>query len=233
MGDLQCAVLSTLETRNDAVLNISTSAQIAFVADKYTPNAGPPKQSPVEYTPYFNGKFLAVAASLNGGNSLALFVKLLQQWTLDLGFNVPQCKLKIVNNHPFLIVFLFFSAKIWEKIIALSSEESAVSDMQITPTFLGERHNPNTSASVSNIHVGNLQLGQVFRALCRGLVENLHGMMPRDLLIEAEINRIVGNGSGLSRNIVLQKEVHNFYQLPLVFTTGGDGAKGAALACSD
>lgn len=95
MGDLQCAVLSTLETIHDAVLNISTSAQIAFVADKYCPNSGPPKQTPVDYVPYFNGKFLAVAASLNGGNCLATFVKVLQQWTLDLGFNVPQCMSKI------------------------------------------------------------------------------------------------------------------------------------------
>lgn len=123
-------------------------------------------------------------------------------------------------------------AKIWEKVIALSNDDSSVSDLKIRPTCLGERHDPNISAEVSNIHVGNLQLGQVFRALCHGLLENLHGMMPRDLLIDAEIDRIVGNGSGLSRNTVLQKEVQHFYKLPLVFTTGGDGAKGAALAFS-
>lgn len=62
----------------------------------------------------------------------------------------------------------------WEKVIALSSEESAESDLKIQPICLGERYDPNLTASVSNIHVGNLQLGQVFRALCRGLIENLH-----------------------------------------------------------
>lgn len=55
-------------------------------------------------------------------------------------------------------------------------------------------------------------------------------MMPRDILANANINRIVGNGSGLSRNKVLQKEVQHLYQLPLVFTAGGDAAKGAAMA---
>lgn len=55
-------------------------------------------------------------------------------------------------------------------------------------------------------------------------------MMPREVLENAHITRIVGNGSGLSRNKVLQKEVQQFYQLPLVFTTGGDAAKGAAMA---
>lgn len=54
-------------------------------------------------------------------------------------------------------------------------EDTAASDLKIRPTCLGERYNPNLTASVSNIHVGDLQLGQVFRALCRGLLENLHG----------------------------------------------------------
>lgn len=54
--------------------------------------------------------------------------------------------------------------------------------------------------------------------------------MPRDYLLEFDIKRIVGNGSGLSRNKILQQEVEEFYKLPLVFTTGGDAAKGAALS---
>lgn len=92
LGDLQCSVLSTVETPRDAVLNISTSAQITFVVDDFKPKPGPPEDSPVEYFPYFKNQFIAVAASLNGGNSLATFVKMIQQWTVDLGFNVPQCK---------------------------------------------------------------------------------------------------------------------------------------------
>lgn len=54
-------------------------------------------------------------------------------------------------------------------------------------------------------------------------------MMPREILQSAHIERIVGNGSGLSRNKTLQLEVQRLYQLPLVFTEG-DAAKGAALA---
>nr|CAI5842589.1 unnamed protein product [Callosobruchus analis] len=214
LGDLQCSVLSTVERPTDAVLNISTSAQITFVVDQYQPPAGPPKVSAVEHFPYFKHQYIAVAASLNGGNALATFVKMLQQWTLELGFNVPQ-------------------AKVWEKLLSIGLEESAISDLQIRPTCLGERHSPDRMASVSNIHVGNLHLAKVFRALCKGLVENMRSrfsMMPREILQEAKIDRIVGNGSGLSRNKVLQAEVQQQYLLPLVFTKGGDAAKGAALA---
>ncbi|XP_031350796.1 sedoheptulokinase-like isoform X2 [Photinus pyralis] len=213
LGDLQCSVLATIESVHDAVLNISTSAQLAFVVENYEPTNGPPEVSPIEYFPYFHGKFLAVAASLNGGNALAMFVKMLQQWTMELGFSIPQ-------------------SQIWERVLALGLDDNTRSDLQVQPTLLCERHQPDVHASVTNINIGNLGLGQAFRALCHGLLQNLHNMMPRDILSKAHITRIVGNGSGLSRNKVLQKEVQQLYQLPLVFTTGGDAAKGAALAVS-
>jgi len=39
---------------------------------------------------------------LTGGNALAAFVKMLQQWVVDLGLSIPQ-------------------SKIWEKTVALSN----------------------------------------------------------------------------------------------------------------
>lgn len=90
---MQCSVLATIESNKDAVLNISTSAQLAFVIENYQPTSGPPLSSSMEYFPYFKNQYLAVAACLNGGNVLATFVKMLQQWTMELGFSVPQCKL--------------------------------------------------------------------------------------------------------------------------------------------
>lgn len=91
LGDLQCSVLATIEKTHDAVLNISTSAQLAFVANDFKPTTTP-LEGRIAYYPYFDGKYLAVAASLNGGNALATFVQMLQQWTVELGFSVPQCK---------------------------------------------------------------------------------------------------------------------------------------------
>ena len=67
------------------VLNISTSAQLAFKMKlDFSPPAFDPSAT-VDYFPYFNGSYLAVAASLTGGNVLHGFVKLLQQWTHQLG----------------------------------------------------------------------------------------------------------------------------------------------------
>lgn len=103
---MQCSVLSTIETPQDAVLNISTSAQIAFIANDFKPNSVPISGNTVEYVPYFSEKYLAVAASLNGGNTLATFVKMLQQWSMTLGFSVPQCKLFTLLGTRFLMILL-------------------------------------------------------------------------------------------------------------------------------
>ena len=55
-------------------------------------------------------------------------------------------------------------------------------------------------------------------------------MMPREMLIASNIDRIIGIGSALTRNKVLQKEVQEWYKLPIDFVSGGDAAKGAALS---
>lgn len=91
LGDLQCSVLSTLESPRDAVLNISTSAQLAFVVEDYVPKIGATEAFPIEYFPYFESKYLAVAASLNGGNTLAAFIKMVQEWSLEMGSMINQC----------------------------------------------------------------------------------------------------------------------------------------------
>lgn len=206
MGDLQCSIRATLESKQDAVLNISTSAQLAFVVSSISDM----ECQTIEHLPYFDNTYLVVAASLNGGNVLATFVKMIQQWMLDLGFPTPQ-------------------AKVWEKLISLGLE-AQTSSMKIIPHLLGERHSPTAKASVENIDLSNIQLGSVFKSLCDSLIENLHTMMPKEVLRNAEVKRIVGNGSGLSRNAVLQRAVEHYYSLPLEFTSGGDAAKGAAIA---
>ncbi|KAK9890940.1 hypothetical protein WA026_012279 [Henosepilachna vigintioctopunctata] len=213
MGDLQCSVLSTIEEPTDAVLNISTSAQIAYVNKNLERRelAGPPRDNPMVHLPYFNNTFLTVAASLNGGNSLATFVKVLQQWILEFGFSIPQ-------------------DKVWTKLIELSGEERANSDLRINPACWSERHDPEITASVTNINVGNLRLGQVFKALCEGMIKNLHSMMPKDVLKEANIERIVYSGSAISRNLTLQNAVKEIYGFPFKIAKGSDAAKGAAMA---
>ena len=39
------------------------------------------------------GRYIAVAASLTGGNALATLVRMIQLWCMELGCNVPQVKI--------------------------------------------------------------------------------------------------------------------------------------------
>ncbi|GFW19978.1 sedoheptulokinase [Trichonephila clavipes] len=194
-------------------MNLSTSAQLSFLLPEDFKPPPSVSTSPIEYFPYFKGRYLAVAASLNGGNVLAAFVKMLQQWTHELGLGVPE-------------------TKIWERITALAQDDASTdTEMDICPTLYGERHlYGEQRAVVRNIDPYSLGLGKVSRSLFRGLIANLRSMMSREVLVEAGIERIIGSGTALTRNPVLQKELETQYDLPVVYGTGADAAVGVALA---
>lgn len=107
----------------------------------------------------------------------------------------------------------------------------AQTDTQLTinPTLLGERHLPEELASVSSISSSNLSLGHVTRALCRGIIQNIHAMLPYEQLKEWGIERIIGSGNALSRNEVLRQEVEKAFPLPVSYGQDVDAAAGAAL----
>jgi sedoheptulokinase len=67
---------------------------------------------------------------------------------------------------------LFFSDKVWSRILELGAASES-STLEIIPTLLGERHNPEVRGSASNMDPSNLALGSVTRSLCQGIVANL------------------------------------------------------------
>ncbi|XP_077597181.1 sedoheptulokinase isoform X3 [Stigmatopora nigra] len=214
LGDFQCAVYSCLSTQTDAVLNISTSAQLSFAmpAD-FKPPDSPQPDSPVAFFPYFGRSYLAVAASLNGGNALATFVDMLTGWMKELGVELSDQSL-------------------YEKVIACALNQES-SELVVTPTILGERHQPFALGHVTNISTHNISLGHVTRALCRGILENLASMMPPERLQKAGVRRIVGSGSALARNEVLSQEVKKVFKVPVVYGQNADSAVGVALVLCD
>ncbi|NWI95551.1 SHPK Sedoheptulokinase, partial [Pitta sordida] len=210
LGDFQCSVYSCLTERTDAVLNISTSAQLTIsMPPGFQPPETPDPSSALTYFPYFNGDYLAVAASLNGGNVLATFVGMVAQWTEELGLHVQE-------------------SAIYTRIIqaALAQHHSKLS---VHPTVFGERHVPEQLASVTSIAASELSLGHVTRALCRGIVENLNSMLPVQRLRETGVRRILGSGSALARNEVLRQEVERIFPFPVVYGKDVDAAVGAAM----
>ncbi|XP_005399774.2 PREDICTED: sedoheptulokinase isoform X2 [Chinchilla lanigera] len=210
MGDLQASVYSCMGQKTDAVLNISTSVQLAAsMPSGFQPAQTPDPVAPIAYFPYFDKTYLGVAASLNGGNVLATFVHMLVQWMADLGLEVEE-------------------TTVYSRMIQAAVQQRDTC-LTITPTVLGERHLPDQLASVTRISSSDLSLGHVSRALCRGIVQNLHSMLPFQQLREWGVERVMGSGSALSRNEVLKQEVQRAFPLPVSFGQDVDAAVGAAL----
>lgn len=106
-------------------------------------------------------------------------------------------------------------------------------NLTMTSTLLGERHDPTTSGSVSQISPSNLSLGHVTRAVCRGIIENIATMMPPHSLQAAGVRCIIGSGSALSCNPVLQQEVERVFPFPVVYGKDVDSAVGVAMVFKD
>lgn len=103
----------------------------------------------------------------------------------------------------------------------------------MSPTILGERHNPLCLGQVTNISPTNLSLGHLTRALCRGILDNITSMMPAERLQQAGVRRIVSSGSTFARNEVLRQEVEKAFPQPVVYGQNVDSAVGVAMVLCD
>ncbi|XP_060718611.1 sedoheptulokinase [Tachysurus vachellii] len=214
LGDFQCSVYSCMKDKTDAALNMSTSAQLTFLmpAD-FTPASVPDELSSIAYFPYFHNTYLAVAAALNGGNVLATFVGMLTSWMKEFGVEVSD-------------------SDVYSKLIECALTQPST-DLRVTPTLLGERHNPSSLAAVSQISPTNLSLAHAMRAICAGIIANLATMMPPRMLTVAGVNRILGSGSALSRNEALRQEVERAFPFPVEYGKDLDSAVGVAMVFND
>ncbi|XKL60651.1 hypothetical protein PGB90_007708 [Kerria lacca] len=120
--------------------------------------------------------------------------------------------------------------ELWKILIENGYKEENQSDLLFEPTFLGERHKPDQRGSIVNIHINNFKLFQIFRALCKGVVTNLHSMTSSETLNKKQIKKIIGIGSALLRNKILQMELEKQYSLPVEYKRSGDAPFGAALS---
>lgn len=121
---------------------------------------------------------------------------------------------------------------LYEKLIGCALNQET-SDLSVSPTILGERHNPICLGQVTNISASNLSLGHVTRALCRGILDNITSMMPAEHLQQAGVSRIVGSGSALARNEVLRQEVEKAFPQLVVYGQNADSAVGVAMVLCD
>ena len=97
------------------------------------------------------GRYIAVAASLTGGNALATLVRMIQLWCMELGCNVPQVK-GITSSKVIILLQLKTQEKIWSTALSAGMKETEVPSLVTLPTIFGERHCPDQKGSVTNIN---------------------------------------------------------------------------------
>ena len=97
----------------------------------------------VEYLPYLDNRYIATAASLTGGNSLAAFVKMLQLWADSLEIRIPR-------------------SKIWARIIHLGQAEQKLRRMSGSSTVSSL---PSGAQSPINKSQSGVQPGRIFMPL--------------------------------------------------------------------
>ncbi len=250
MGDMQCAIRATLpstpsssSSSSIAVLNINTSAQLAFLRPHgfNLSSSSSSFPSAVEDVPFGQNSFVAVAAALNGGNSLAKFVETLQLWMAELGRELPKSdiwkKIGMLKNRDEYEVFLksfvmtFFSVELEKK---GSSPVAGEDLMRIRPLLYSERHTPAARASATDITIGNLSLPSVVRSICTGIVENMSEMAPPELLDAAGVEKVVATGACVEKHPMLQEAVFKIFggRSPEIVQEG-NSCVGAAIFVMD
>lgn len=70
-----------------------------------------------------------------------------------------------------IYIFFIYKDELWNRLLQISTEYPTT--LNVKPLMFGERHNPTTYGSLTNVKNDNLTLAELFTGFCRGLVNNL------------------------------------------------------------
>ena len=152
------------------MLSIGTSSQLSVVKPALL-SLSLTASTCLQEVPYFGETSLIVAAALTGGNTIVKLVESLREFLTLAGITTNQVS----------------EEKIYD-IITSSAASKMATPLCIRPLILGERHCPAERGEVTNITPENITLGDVCSALCRGIVENLADMLPKQILDELQVS---------------------------------------------
>ncbi len=204
VGDNQASVAATAEDPSDEIyLTLGTGAQLSIVADRLAEQ--------VECRPYLDGKYLAVGTPLCGGAAWAWLQQHVKAWLNALGCApIPD-------------------AELYDRIDALAAAALQDDDLPaVHPHFLGERSDPGKRGVIEHLTLTNFTPGKFAAALAIGIVENLQGMLPRELWQDRK--RLLVSGNAIRKTRALQAAcVRCFGIEPIPVSGREEAACGAAL----
>jgi sedoheptulokinase len=210
LGDTQASMMATIaDPREEVSLTLGTGGQLSAIVETQA-QAREPEGSKARYEIWpFPGERLAiVAASLCGGSAWAWLAQTIAVVLEELG--MP----RLEPDH------------IYSQMNKLGQVGTDL--LNIVPHFEGERYDPHLRGEICGIDSSNFTLGNVARALARGIIENLRDMLPPATL--ASRSRVVGSGNALRKNVLLQEMAGRVLGRPLVLSEfKEEAAVGAAI----
>uniref|UniRef100_K3XB25 Carbohydrate kinase FGGY N-terminal domain-containing protein n=1 Tax=Globisporangium ultimum (strain ATCC 200006 / CBS 805.95 / DAOM BR144) TaxID=431595 RepID=K3XB25_GLOUD len=201
---------------NQTLVNFGTSAQLAMILSEGEVRQIRSTNKSFEVRPFvFENQFLGVAASLSGGNIYAWFNQQCQQWAQELQMSSSTDD----------------DARWYARLIDLGMQ-NITTDLEFLPTLNGERSDPTMKGSIQQLSMSNWSIGDISAALCKGLIDNLLTMVPKELHAAIRERKMIGTGSALVRNALLRHFLAAKLADPtaqLRIQDAADAAIGAAL----
>lgn len=209
LGDNQASLRATLtDVAHDLGFTLGTGCQLAAVV----PRAQVMELGHAERRPFDSHHDLIVAAPLCGGAAW--------RW---LAQQASACVHDLTGSTPTL-----------ESIYARLDELGMAADDALTfaPHLGGERFDATLTGSIKGLKLDNGSLGQIARAVARGIVANACNLLPNAAQLGR--TRVVVSGNALRRSALLRAMTVHELHLPVVLCEWHEeAATGAALVAAE
>jgi sedoheptulokinase len=205
LGDNQASVRATLrDPVHDLGFTLGTGCQLAAIV----PRTASTTLGHAERRPYDDQHDLIVAAPLCGGAAWKWLAETASSWVADLGRPSP----------PLEVMY----ARLDE--LGLAADDA----LTFAPHLLGERHDSTLTGVLAGLHLGNGSLGQIARAVARGISANARDLLPAS--VRQGRTRVMASGNALRRSTLLRTMAERELGLTLVLSDRSEeAATGAAL----
>jgi sugar (pentulose or hexulose) kinase len=208
LGDNQASLRATLrDPLHELAFTVGTGCQLAAVMrreDRTAPGLS-------DLRPYDDAHQLLVAAPLCGGAAWLWLADTAGAWAAELGLQPPGRE---------------------QLLAALDALGLAAADrLAFRPHLAGERHDPALTGSLGGLTLQNGRLGEVARALARGIAATARDLLPA--AARSGRVRVVASGNALRRSRLLRAMAEDELGLPLVLREPSEeAATGAALVAA-
>lgn len=212
IGDNQASVFGTgKDFGQELYLTLGTGAQLSTVISEAEFQTLSPKGK-LEIRPFDNTRKLAVCSALCGGRAFAWIGDMVNEILKELG-----CR-------------EFAQGELLDRIDFLSEQTLNQGNpaLKVTPSFLGERNDPERKGSISGLTLTNFSLGALGAAAAEGILENLISEFPPELLKKRTL--VLGSGNGIRKVKTIQQMIRKkFTQQFILTSTREEACCGAAV----